>query len=312
MARTKREAMEQAQANGWPVTAVNLPVDVVDDPHFDQRHYFVAVDHPVAGTIRQPGAPFRMDGGWALRRPAPLLDQHGDEIRDEAAGLGPRPVPDGPVDGDRALPLEGVRILDMTVVWAGPYATCLLGDLGADIVRIDNPYVFPSATRGAMARPPTEMVADIGGIFGGYPDAEPGDRPWNRIALFNAHARNKRSVTLDLRQPSGREAFLRLVDASDVLIENNSVDLLDKLGIGWDEVHARNPRLIMIRMPSVGLEGPYRNYLGFGVNFEALCGLGALRGYPDLDLSENESVFHMGRRLRLGRGVRHPGRPQAA
>ena len=181
----------------------------------------------------------------------------------------------------------------MTVVWAGPYSTQILGDLGADVVRVDNPWVFPTATRGIFPRPTKEMIADIGGIGGGYPDAEPGDRPWNRFALFNAHARNKRSVTLDLRQERGKETFLQLVDVSDVLIENNSVDLMDRLGIGWDEIHARNPKLIMIRMPSVGLEGPYRSFLGFGVNFEALCGLGAIRGYQDADLSENEAVFHM-------------------
>ncbi|MDG2111829.1 MAG: CoA transferase, partial [Actinomycetota bacterium] len=191
------------------------------------------------------------------------------------------------------LPLEGVRVLDMTVVWAGPYATQLLGDLGADIVRVDNPWVFPSATRGVLPRPPKEIITDIGGIFGGYPDGEPGDRPWNRIALFNAHARNKRSVTLDLRKDSGRELFLRLAEECDVMIENNSVDLIDKLGVGWDELRARNPNLILIRMPSVGLTGPYRSFLGFGVNFEALCGLGAIRGYLDSDLSENEAVFHM-------------------
>jgi crotonobetainyl-CoA:carnitine CoA-transferase CaiB-like acyl-CoA transferase len=184
-------------------------------------------------------------------------------------------------------------VLDLTVVWAGPYTTCILGDLGADVIRVDNPYVFPSATRGVLPRPPAEIVPDLGGIFGGYPDLDPGDRPWNRTALFNAHARNKRSVTLDLRRPLGREAFLKLVEQCDVLVENNSVDPLDKLGLGWDVVHQRNERLIAIRMPSVGLDGPYRNYLGFGVNFEALCGLGAIRGYTDADLSENDSVFHM-------------------
>ena len=100
------------------------------------------------------------------------------------------------------------------------------------------------------------MVQDLGGIFGGYPDTEPGSRPWNRIALFNAHSRNKRSITLDLRKDLGRETFLELIETCDVMIENNSVDLIDKLGIGWDELHERNPNLILIRMPSVGLSGP--------------------------------------------------------
>ena len=190
-------------------------------------------------------------------------------------------------------PLTGVRVLDLSRVLAAPSCTQILGDLGADIVRVDNPWIFPTATRGIFPRPTKEMIADIGGIGGAYPDADPGERPWNRFGLFNVHARNKRSVTLDLRKERGREAFLRLVDVSDVMIENNSVDLMDRLGIGWDEIHTRNPQLIMVRMPSVGLEGPYRSFLGFGVNFEALCGLGAIRGYRDADLSENESVFHM-------------------
>ncbi|MDA3039130.1 MAG: CoA transferase [Actinomycetota bacterium] len=294
LARTKQDAMDEAQAGGWPITAVNRPVDLLTDKHFTARAYFETVDHPAAGPVVQPGAPIRMEDGWSTRRPAPLLGQHTDEVLAEIAALSGRPTqaPPDPAAPEQ-LPLEGIRVLDLTVVWAGPYATALLGDLGAEIIRVDNPRVFPSATRGLMARPPRMITDTIGGIFGGYPDAEPGDRPWNRVALFNAHARNKRSVTLDPRTDSGREAFLRLAEQCDVMIENNSVDLLDKLGIGWADLHARNRNLILIRMPSVGLEGPYRSYLGFGVNFEGLCGLTALRGYADADLSENESVFHM-------------------
>jgi crotonobetainyl-CoA:carnitine CoA-transferase CaiB-like acyl-CoA transferase len=181
----------------------------------------------------------------------------------------------------------------MTVVWSGPYVTQILGDLGADVIRVDNPWIFPTVTRGLLPRPPAEIIKDVGGIFGGYPDADPGKRPWNRVGLFNAHARNKRSITIDLRKDLGRKAFFKLVQKCDVMIENNSVDLLDHLGIGWEEIRAVNPRLILVRMPAVGLEGPYRDYLGFGVNFEALCGLGSIRGYGDSDLSENDGVYHM-------------------
>jgi crotonobetainyl-CoA:carnitine CoA-transferase CaiB-like acyl-CoA transferase len=301
VSRDKQDAMEEAQAAGWPVTAVNHPVDLLGDPHFADRGFFVTVDHGKAGAVKQPGAPIRMDDGWALRRPAPTLGQHQVEVEREAgatAGLtagsaAAGAAPAGVSGGAARLPLAGIRVLDMTVVWAGPYATQILGDLGADVIRVDNPWIFPSATRGVLPRPPKEIVANLGGIFGGFPDADPGQRPWNRIALFTAHARGKRSVTLDLRKPLGREMVLRLAERCDVLIENNSVDLLDKLGLSWDELSARNPRLIEVRMPSVGLAGPYRDYLGFGVNFEGLCGLTSLRGYPDLDLTENEAVFHM-------------------
>ena len=288
LGRDRQQAMEEAQAGGWPITAVNRPVDLLTDPHFTTRGFFTEIDQTSAGPTLQPGGPIRVEDGWSAQRPAPSIGEHNAEL--EAEEPQRREVGQ---KVDEELPLSGIRVLDMTVVWAGPYSTQILGDLGADVVRVDNPWVFPTATRGIFPRPTKEMIADIGGIGGGYPDAEPGDRPWNRFALFNAHARNKRSVTLDLRQERGKETFLQLVDVSDVLIENNSVDLMDRLGIGWDEIHARNPKLIMIRMPSVGLEGPYRSFLGFGVNFEALCGLGAIRGYQDADLSENEAVFHM-------------------
>ncbi len=309
--RTRQAAMEEAQANGWPVLAVNLPVDVLADPHFAERGFWVDVEHPTLGRVRQPGAPIRFHaGGWQLRRPAPTLGQHTDEVRAQldAATVAPTPAPaSGPAaasipggvaeaaDGHPAeqLPLAGLRVLDLTVVWAGPYATMFLADLGAEVIRVDNPWIFPTSTRGLFARPRPEMVEELGPIFGGYPDMDAGERPWNRVALFTSHARNKRSITLDLRKPSGRETLLRLAEHCDVVVENNAVDLLDKLGVGWDALHARNPKLIMVRLPAVGLDGPYRSYLGFGVNFEALCGLGALRGYPDIDLSENEAVFHM-------------------
>lgn len=293
LTRDKQRAMEQAQAANWPVTAINRPVDLLTDTHFAERGFFVPVEHPVAGTVRQAGPPIRMDNGWAINRPAPLLGQHTDEVDRELAEADTEPPAPSPGVKAKRLPLDGVRVLDMTVVWAGPYATWILAELGAEVIRIDNPWIFPSATRGALPRPPAQMVADLGGIFGGYPDQDPGARPWNRIAMFNAHARSKKSVTLDLRKEAGRETLLRLAETCDLMIENNSVDLIDKLGIGWAALSERNPRLSLIRMPSVGLTGPYRAYLGFGVNFEGLCGLTALRGYQDDDMSESESVFHM-------------------
>lgn len=301
LTQEKQQAMETAQALGWPVTALNAPVDLLADPHFQEQKFFAPIDHG-SGPVLHPGAPVRLKQGWAVSRPAPALGQHTDEIATELKRNGASypasdltsPDPSSPSSpSDMSLPLDGLRILDMTVVWAGPYATCILGDLGAEIIRVDNPWLFPSATRGILARPSKELIDDIGGIMGGYPDGEPGDRPWNRVGLFNAHARNKKSVTLNIQEPLGREAFLKLVENCDMLIENNSVDLLSKLGIDWDVVRERNPKFILLRMPSVGLAGPYKNYRGFGVNFEALCGLGSLRGYPDGDPSENESVFHM-------------------
>ncbi|HET7719230.1 MAG TPA: CoA transferase, partial [Acidimicrobiales bacterium] len=269
LTRTRQEAMEAAEANKWPVTALNLPVELLDDPHFSERGFFVEVDHPATGPVRQPGPPFRMDDGWTIRRPAPLLDQHGDEVRAEE--VAPKPAPAATTS--ERLPLEGVRVLDLTVVWAGPYVTMLLGDLGAEVIRVDNPWLFPSSTKGFAPRLTKELADALGALAGAFPEGDPGEDPWNRHAMFNCHARNKRIVTLDLAKPSGVETFLKLAEISDVVVENNAANVVDKLGIGWDALHARNPRLSMLRMPPMGLFGPYHDYVGFGAHFEALSGL---------------------------------------
>jgi crotonobetainyl-CoA:carnitine CoA-transferase CaiB-like acyl-CoA transferase len=192
-----------------------------------------------------------------------------------------------------SLPLAGVRVLDLTVVWAGPLCTTLLGDLGAEVIRLDNPNLFPTATRGAIPRPRPGHEQEFGQHWGVYPENEGGERPWNRVGPFVVHARNKRGATLDLRTDLGRETFLRLVDESDVFVENNSAKVLDALGLGWDELHRRNPRLIVTRMPSLGISGPYADYVGFGAHMEALCGLSSLRGYVDLDATALDATYFM-------------------
>ena len=299
--RTTAEAMSEAQPHHWPVTAVRTPTEVVTDEHFVERGFFAEVDHPVAGRVLQPSAPIRFAGAKPLRRPAPLLGEHNDEIRaelDAASSVAEAPAPSAPtparvepsVEASR-LPLEGVRVLDLTMVWAGPYTTMLLGDLGADVIRVEDARLY-NGTRGALPRPPKEQLDNLGWLCA-YPDDEPGEHPWNRNAFFNIHARNKRSATVNLLEPDGKEAFLRLVEQADVVVENNAVGVMDKLGLGWDELHVRNGRLIVLRMPALGLDGPRSSYVGFGANFEALCGLTSLRGYADGDPALTGSVFYM-------------------
>ena len=326
--RTKTEAMQQGQAGRWPLTSLNRPTDLLLDEHFNTRGFFAEVDHPEAGRYRTPGPGFRLDDGWRLRSRPPMLDEHRAEILAELAPSGTAPgasgdggtgaVGTGVGDGDGAgrtavsgptaaplrvgssepltaddLPLKGIRVLDLTVVWSGPYATMLLADLGAEVIRVDNPWLFPTVTRGNVPRPDPAALDGLGPLTGAYCDHDPGERPWNRAGQFLAHARSKRSATLDLRKPSGREAFLRLVERADVVLENNSVDVLDKLGLAWDTLRERNPAIVLVRMPPMGTWGPYRNYLGFGFHFESLAGSAALWGYRDGDYALNNPVFPM-------------------
>ena len=183
-------------------------------------------------------------------------------------------------NGRARLPLEGIRILDFTVVWAGPYSTMHLADWGAEVIRIESLQHFAATTRGMMARPPAEMV--LAQLSLGYPDNEAGERPWNRYAVFNHHGRNKKAMTMDMTRPEGQEVFERLLRISDGVIENNVPVSMERLGVTWERVSSVNPNAVMVRMPAFGLTGPYRNYRTWGNHMEAVAGHPLIRAYPDL------------------------------
>ena len=181
------------------------------------------------------------------------------------------------------LPLEGIRVLDITQIWAGPYTTQLLADWGAEVIRIESTQIAPISTRVWS----NERIEPPPGIFWlGYPDSELGENRANRWALFNIHARNKQSATMDLTRPEGRAVLDRLLQISDVLVENNTPTTLAKLQIDYESVRKQRPDIIMVRMPGFGLDGPYTNYRSMGNHGEAVSGHTWLRNYTDTDFSE--------------------------
>lgn len=186
-----------------------------------------------------------------------------------------------------AFPLQGVRVIDLGIVLAGPQAAMLLADLGAEVIRVESTQHFPPQTRGIFARPSKEFVAASIPVAGGYPNREPGKRPWNRFAWFNTTARNKLGMTVTLTEPEGRVAFKRLVAVSDVLISNQRPGTLAALGLGYEELAAVNPSLIYVDASSFGATGPYREYRALGLQIEAYAGHDLLRQYPDRDVSAN-------------------------
>ena len=159
------------------------------------------------------------------------------------------------------LPLEGVRVIDLSMMWAGPFATLHLASMGADVIKIES----PSAWDNIRTLTPQPGVAD----------------PWNSQSYFNAYNRDKRSLTLDLAQQAGRELLLRLLADADVLLENYRADVLDKLGLTLDVLKAANPNLVIISMAAFGKEGPDSQYVGFGPVIELMSGLASLTGYGD-------------------------------
>ena len=197
------------------------------------------------------------------------------------------------------LPLEGVRILAMPVVFAGPFATMLLADLGAEVILVESIHHFPTITRGYMPHPPQFLVPTTGATFGGtggiqtYVDHWAGDRPWNRFVMFHALGRNKMSCCMDVTRPRGAEVFKKLVKVSDIFFESNAADTMEKLNLTYDVLKEVNPALIYLSMPGLGCSGPHKYCSIFGAQLQALTGHTWLTRYPDLDYTTTQSlIFH--------------------
>ena len=191
------------------------------------------------------------------------------------------------------LPLEGIRVIANTYTWAGPYAMMMLADMGAEIIRVESIQRWQWNTRGFMARPTKEQAAVLMGPMGAaYPNRDPGPRPWNRHAMFNSHARNKKSFTVDLASPEGVDIFKRLVAQSDAVVENSTPGVMDKLGVGYEALRRVRPDLVMVSSSGMGAAGPYAGHRGFGSQMEDLSGFTWLRCYPDGDPADTSLSNH--------------------
>jgi crotonobetainyl-CoA:carnitine CoA-transferase CaiB-like acyl-CoA transferase len=152
-----------------------------------------------------------------------------------------------------SLPLSGLRVLELGQLIAGPFATRILADFGADVIKVEPP--------------------ETGDPLRNWRLLHEGTSVW-----WAAHARNKRSLSLDLRQKEGQEVVRKLALDADILIENFRPGAMEKWGLGFKELHALNPKLIMVRVSGYGQTGPYRDRPGFGVIGEAMGGLRHLSG----------------------------------
>ena len=180
----------------------------------------------------------------------------------------------------------------LTLVWAGPHACQLLADWGAEVIRVESTQVLQPNTRHRARLRITKELARLRGGYGfSYPDWNPGDRPWNRYTTFQSHARNKLSMTVDLRQPEGREVFDQLLAISDVFVENNAPQTIEKLRLDYGELVKVRPDLIMVRMPAYGLKGPYKDYRSFGMQLESTTGHTWIRGYADMDPTLRDDTY---------------------
>ena len=159
--------------------------------------------------------------------------------------------------GDNLLmPLTGIRVLDLTRLLPGAFCTMLLADMGAEVIKVEDP--------------------DRGDYMRWTPPSVDG-----QSVLFNSLNRNKKSVTLNLKADDGRDLLLRLVDGADVLVEGNRPGVMKRLGLGWDTLHTRNPRLVMCSITGYGQDGPFAARAGHDINYMATAGGLGLNGSKD-------------------------------
>ncbi len=161
----------------------------------------------------------------------------------------------------KKLPLDGVRVADLTMMWAGPYATRILGEMGAEVIKIESPSAWDNIRTLVPQPEATE--------------------PWNSSFYFNDYNRDKKSLTLDLAQERGREVFLDLVKHCDVVIENYRAEVLGKLNIDYPVLKAAKQDIVLVSMAGFGKTGKERGQVGFGPIIEQMAGLASLSGYGD-------------------------------
>jgi formyl-CoA transferase len=178
------------------------------------------------------------------------------------------------MDTKKALPLAGIRILEMGSLIAGPFAAKILGEFGAEVIKIEPPVTGDPLRKWRKMHNGTSL--------------------W-----WQVQSRNKKSVAIDLKTAAGRELVQKLASSCDIVTENFRPGTLESWGLGWETLSALNPRLIMLRISGYGQTGPYRDLPGFGVIGEAMGGLRYVTGYPDrppvrvgVSLGDSLSALH--------------------
>ena len=249
--RTMAEVLDEASAFRIPNAPIVNGANAATFEHFRHRQTFVT--NPRDGALN-PGPPFRLSS-TSLRppTPAPRLGEQSVLPR-QRVQTAERPR--------RDLPFSGLRVLDMTAYWAGPFVGHVLALLGADVIHLE------SATRPDGVR-----------LVGGVPQTE--ELFWEQGPIFAALNTNKRGLTLDFSDPRGADLVRRFVTTCDVVVENYTPRALDNSGLDYESLREVRPDLVMVRMPGFGLDGPWRDHPAFAFIIEDASGLTWLTGHPD-------------------------------
>ena len=244
------EFAAEAQRRHLAAAPLNTIGEFIDSDHVHSRQWLQQLEHPVIGSYTAPGFPMRLSlTPMRVRRPAPLIDQHREEILAELEAVKQQPVLDrSEFQNSRDPMLEGIRVADLTQQFAGPLGTEMLAYYGAEVIKVESETV-PVGGRSGVTH------ADM-----------------NRAKL---------GCTINLRDADGKRLLMQLAAKSNVIVDNFSAGVLERLGFGFDVLRQINPGIVQAVMPGWGLTGPLKSWVAWGWQLLAYNGIMALWGYPD-------------------------------
>jgi crotonobetainyl-CoA:carnitine CoA-transferase CaiB-like acyl-CoA transferase len=290
-AMSREDFFVRGQQLGLPCTVINTVGDFVDDQQPRSRGFFVRRELAGVGEVDLPGEPFRCTERVLdqYRRPAPRLGES------SVASVAREWREPAPVTGPAPGPLSGIRAISFGTAIAGALSGTALAELGADVIKIESP-ARPDNLRRLWA-PGEPVIHEPSGA-----DTSP------MFANFN---RTTRSVALDMKEPSSVALFLRLAAVADVIIENYAPGVMQRWGLGYEQIAVANPGIVMLSLTGFGHSGPRSHYLAYGATVCSFVGLTDAWQYPSgvhFDyLSQAHGVFGvlaaLAARDRTGRGT---------
>ncbi len=264
--RGKEEIFHMAQKNGVPITAVYDVKDIVNSSQTKARALLQEFEQPLLGKIYMPQGPYRFsETPWKINRPAPKLGEYNEKIipkRKMFENSSSAKSGQNINTGNQKLNLKDVRILDFTWAWAGPFGTLLLGFMGAEVLKVESAGRLDHSRIRSLA-------------------AGPNYEGPNKAGPFNDLNLNKKSITLNLSDQRGIELVKKLIPQCDVVVNNFRPGIMDRWGLGYDELKKIKPDIIMLSSSACGGVGPEKEYIGYAPSFCALGGISHLTGFAD-------------------------------